>query len=280
MAMLTQRVFLLEMTYPLNLLEYISPNAVQWDSSIVPHSIVTHDLYSPSRIKKYWPAFVNDLLTDGGAEMIEFRSNEGFTYFYPEMVKSPHILQLFMSLGADNRSNYAGLYGCTVKFLFNLRPVTTWAAVSQLRNLGLVAGKYVAVHIRTSLSSLEGDLRHADPTEWNKFLQCAVRTSNYLAKKLRLKSVPIFLAADEDVVKEYAVNNFGNRVVLSQVNINLYVTEMCSKLINVCIIFVYASRLMVVSRKAKEEVPCDGLSTKAREYFTRINLVKIKKCHN
>ena len=33
---------------------------------------------------------------------------------------------------------------------------------------------------------------------------------------------------------------------------------------------------MVVSCKAKEEVPCDSLSTNAREYFTRTNLVKIK----
>ena len=28
--------------------------------------------------------------------------------------------------------------------------------------------------------------------------------------------------------------------------------------------------------EAKEEVPCDGLSTNALEYFTRTNLVKIK----
>ena len=33
---------------------------------------------------------------------------------------------------------------------------------------------------------------------------------------------------------------------------------------------------MVVSRQAKEKVPCDGLSTNAREYFTKTNLVKIK----
>ena len=36
------------------------------------------------------------------------------------------------------------------------------------------------------------------------------------------------------------------------------------------------SRLTVVSREAKEEVPCKGLSTNAREYFTRTNLAKIK----
>ena len=36
------------------------------------------------------------------------------------------------------------------------------------------------------------------------------------------------------------------------------------------------SRLMVVSFETKEEVPYDGLSTNAREYFTRTNLVKIK----
>ena len=219
MAMLTDRVFLLEMTYPLNLLNYISPNAVQWDAVIVPSSIVTHDLYGPARIRKYWASFVNDLLTDGGAEMIEFRSNEGFNYFYPEIVKSPQILQLFMSLGADNTSNYAGLYGCAVKFLFNLRPVTTLAVTSQLTNLGLVTGEYVAVHIRTSLSSLDCGPRHADPNEWKKFLQCAVRTANYLAKMLRLQSVPVYLASDEDVVKEYAIHNFGSQVVVSQVNI-------------------------------------------------------------
>ena len=39
---------------------------------------------------------------------------------------------------------------------------------------------------------------------------------------------------------------------------------------------IYVSRLTVVSREAKEEVPCEGLSTNAREYFTRTNLVKIK----
>ena len=33
---------------------------------------------------------------------------------------------------------------------------------------------------------------------------------------------------------------------------------------------------MVVSYEAKEEVPCNGLSMNAHEYFTRTNLVKIK----
>ena len=33
---------------------------------------------------------------------------------------------------------------------------------------------------------------------------------------------------------------------------------------------------MVASREVKEEVPCDGLSTNAHEYFTRTNLVIIK----
>jgi len=40
--------------------------------------------------------------------------------------------------------------------------------------------------------------------------------------------------------------------------------------------YIHTLRLTVVSREAKEEVPCDGLSTNAREYFTRTNLVKIK----
>ena len=42
------------------------------------------------------------------------------------------------------------------------------------------------------------------------------------------------------------------------------------------LIYKPVSRLTVVSREAKEEVPCEGLSTNAREYFTRTNLVKIK----
>ena len=46
-------------------------------------------------------------------------------------------------------------------------------------------------------------------------------------------------------------------------------------LLNNCV-FRAASRLTVVNCEAKEEVPCDGLSTNARDYFTRTNLVKIK----
>ena len=41
-------------------------------------------------------------------------------------------------------------------------------------------------------------------------------------------------------------------------------------------VFSRVSRLTVVSREANEEVPCDGLSTNAREYFTRTNLDKMK----
>lgn len=217
MAMLTNRVFLLEMTYPVNLLNYITPNAIQWDVAIVPRSIVTHDLYGPARIRRYWSSFVNDILTDGGVELIEFRSNEGFNYFYPEIVKSPEILQRFVSLGADSRTDYAGLYGCTVKFLFNPRPVTTQSVTSQLSSLGLVTGKYVAVHVRTSISSLDCGPRHATANEWKKFLECGIRTSQLLARKLGIDSVPIYLASDEDVVKEYAIQNFGSQVVFSQV---------------------------------------------------------------
>ena len=39
---------------------------------------------------------------------------------------------------------------------------------------------------------------------------------------------------------------------------------------------IFQSRLTVVNREAKEEVPYDGFSMNAREYFTRKNLVKIK----
>ena len=45
---------------------------------------------------------------------------------------------------------------------------------------------------------------------------------------------------------------------------------------NYVCMYIYISRLTVVSREAKEEVPCDGLSTNAREYFTRKNLAKTK----
>ena len=39
---------------------------------------------------------------------------------------------------------------------------------------------------------------------------------------------------------------------------------------------IFQSRLTVVSREAKEEIPYDSFSMNAREYFTGKNLVKIK----
>ena len=43
----------------------------------------------------------------------------------------------------------------------------------------------------------------------------------------------------------------------------------------VCI-YIYIYGLTVVSHETKEEVPRNGLSTNAHEYFARTNLVKIK----
>ena len=40
--------------------------------------------------------------------------------------------------------------------------------------------------------------------------------------------------------------------------------------------YVFTSRLTVVNREAKEEIPYNGLSTNACEYFIRTNLVKLK----
>ena len=48
------------------------------------------------------------------------------------------------------------------------------------------------------------------------------------------------------------------------------------KILYLVIKSLYWSRLTVVNREAKEEVPYDGLSMNAREYFTRTNLIKIK----
>ena len=218
MAMLTDKVFLMEMTYPLQLLDYLGPNAIRWDYNFVPHTIVEHDLYSPSRIRHYWLPFAKDLLSPSGPELIEFRSNEGFEFFYPQMLKSPIILERFLSLGASNRTHFSGLYGCAVKFLFQPRPITSWAVMSQLSSLGLTTGQYVAVHIRTSLSSLDCGPRHATPKSWAKFLHCAVLASEHLAKLLGLDYTLIYVASDEDVVKEFVIRNYGERVVLSQVN--------------------------------------------------------------
>ncbi|XP_065911423.1 uncharacterized protein [Dysidea avara] len=200
MAMLTDRVFLMEMTYPLQLLDYLGPNAI-----------------SPTRISRYWLPFAEDLLSPSGPELIEFRSNEGFEFFYPQMLKSPVILERFLSLGVSNRTHFASLYGCTTKFLFRPRPITSWSVMSQLSSLGLTTGKYVAVHIRTSLSSLDCGPRHATPESWAKFLQCALLASERLAKLLGLDYTLIYVASDEDVVKEFALRNYGERVVLSQV---------------------------------------------------------------
>jgi len=218
MAMLTDRVLLIEMTYPIQLLNYLSPNAIRWDTNIVPHVIVEHDLYSPGRIRRYWLPFANDLLSSPGPELIDFRSNEGFEFFYPQMLKSPEILKRFLSLGANNRTHFASLYGCAVKFLFRPRPITSWSVMSQMSSLGLTTGQYVSVHIRTSLSSLDCGPRHATPKSWAKFFQCAVLASEHLAKLLGLNYTLIYVASDEDVVKEFALRNYGERVVLSQVS--------------------------------------------------------------
>ena len=63
-------------------------------------------------------------------------------------------------------------------------------------------------------------------------------------------------------------NSFATAEWSSSINMANSIVLFCS--------ITQISRLTVVNREAKEEVPCDSLSTNAHEYFTRTNLVKLK----
>ena len=214
-SMLTKRVLLIDITYPINFTTFILPNAILWDADL-PSSVSIKRFYliNPKHYYLNYKKFEAALL-DQSVNSIEVQMNFGFFYHLVSADNSL-ISKLIATFSLRTHHDLILLYSCAFKYLFKYK-LKIFKAIELIQSKhGLHNGKYVSLHIRSRITDgfVLNPLHLKVP--WSRMFECAILAAKAHEKKLNISRVPVFLAADHKRIVTYAKEHYSGRVVQSQ----------------------------------------------------------------
>ena len=216
-AMLTRHVFLLQMTKPIDINAYLSPNAVKWNHT-VPKGLKTLriNLHGQNNVDHNYKLFESALLHNNSEyDVIKVEINFGWFYYLVTM-GDKMFNKLISTFNLKTQYDAIMLYGCAFNYLFKYQPEVIQAIDSLQTELGLETGKFVALHIRSYL--YEGWVFNPLHLEFpfKLMFDCAITASKSLSHKLNLPKVPVFLATDHPSITAFAKENYNDLFVFSR----------------------------------------------------------------
>ena len=214
-AMVTKRVLLIRFTYPVDIKNYLVPNAIQWDY-VPPAGLSTDSHYLiNTRFFRYYSMFEAALLSSNSSDILSVRINFGFYYHLVRMDEGL-LNKMISTFHLKTQYDLVLLYGCANNYLFKELPKTTQQIESLQTKLGLQPGKYVSLHIRTHIGdgAVQNPLHLKFP--WLPMFECAELAAKSLGKKYNLPPVPIYLGTDHQSIKDYALEHYPDQIIISQ----------------------------------------------------------------
>ena len=147
-------------------------------------------------------------------DVINFITDLGFFWFMPKFSKEMH--QMFNKFfPVSMKNNYHVLYGCIQRYLFTYDKIVSDAIQTEMSDLGLQPGRFVAAHYRTQL--IKDDIPPPTPLDPGPQLLCATMAAEALGDKLHLNYVPTYLITDTNAVNDYAHKFYKDKIVSSPV---------------------------------------------------------------
>ena len=214
-AMLTKRVLLIDMTYPLDINAFVFPNAIQWTSNVP--SGLSIKQFNLIHAENYYHNYneLEESLLNPSVSVVEVKMNFGF-FYHLVSADIKLINEMVSSFNLRTHYDLIALYGCAFKYLFKYIPETLEQIDMIQSKLGLHNGQYVSLHVRSHITDgfILNPLRLEVP--WSPMFECAIMAARSLENNLKISRVPIFLAADHQRVINYAKEHYGGRIVLSQ----------------------------------------------------------------
>ena len=210
-AMLTKRVFLLDMTIPVDINSYFLPDAIEWNY-IVPTGLKTQNFYliDADNFLTLYNTFEATVL-DNQYDVVTVEINFGLFYYLTKMNDS--LLHSMISMfNLKTHYDIVLLYGCAFNYLFKYQPKTINAIEALQSELGLITDKFVALHVRSRI----GDVYQPFHLKFEPMFECAELAAKAMSQKLNEPKVPIFLAADHPDVTRYAMQHYNDSIVLSK----------------------------------------------------------------
>ena len=216
-ALLTKRVFLLQMTHPVDINTYLLQSAIQWNHT-PPVELNSHrvDLLDVDNFYANYKPLENALLdNDNEYDIIRVRINFGLFYYLVTM-NDIMLKNLVSTFNLKTQYDVVLLYGCAFNYLFNYQPTLIQAIDSLQNELGLETGKFVALHVRSHIidNSVFNPLHLEFP--FQRMFECATMVAKSLEDKLNMSKVPIYFATDHPSIIEVAKQKYADVLVLSR----------------------------------------------------------------
>ena len=216
LAMLTDRVFLIDSPNPVNLNHYLLPNAIQWNHT-APKGMISRLIYVPG--KTTIPQFENELFHSDKQSVIRVQTYFGLSYFH-QLMSEKFANLLLTTFNLKTFYDSVLLYGCAFDYLFKYQPRIHEVIESMQKEYNLETGKFVALHVRSRFHEQKKNVvKVFNPLNlhfpFKPMFECVAMAAKALSHKLNVAKVPIFLVTDHQRVTDYAKQNYPGMMIFS-----------------------------------------------------------------
>ena len=207
-------MFLIDAPNPVNLSNYLLPNAIQWNYTL-PKGLKSHfvNLFTNYRNFKQ---LENAVFYPDQQDIVKVRTYFGTIYFY-ELMSEQFVNEMLSTFKLKTLHDLNLLYGCTFDYLFKYEPRVHDVIESMQKEYNLETGKFVALHVRSHMHDAGqhpfNPLNLAFPLK--PMFECAIMAAKALCHKLKVAKVPIFLTTDNQVVTDFAKKNYPGMMTFS-----------------------------------------------------------------
>ena len=210
-AILSGRIFLIEMTHPFDINTLLHPNAINWNYTDYKHITNTKEVNIIDQrkiLKETWPSFYRELF-DPKISVIKFHTNLGFPLYYE--VLDDKWSKLFQDWFNITKDNYIYTYGCVIRYLFTYDKAITMAIEKEMEELDLIPGLYVSVHFRSYKYCKI--CNHPNPY---RFLNRSLNAANEMTDKSNV-TFKVYLMTDSEEVVKIASTEYHGKILASHV---------------------------------------------------------------
>ena len=207
LAMVTNHVFLIESTYPTNINDYFQTNGIQWNYP-VPKGLRTkimHTGYDGSATRQV----ANALTHPNDHDVVRVRTYLGI-FYYIQLVSDGTINDMISKFNLKTLYDFVLLYGCAFNYLFKYQPMVQQRIESLQKEYNLEPKKFITLHVRSHFH--DNGHQIANPLHlkfpFKPMFDCAVMVEKSMSHKFNVSKVPIFLAADQSEMTDYAKQNY------------------------------------------------------------------------
>ena len=217
LAMLTKRVFLIQMTKPVDINAYLLPNAIQWNYTLPEDQFKTRDVDVLNTYNFYanYKPLESALLGNDKYDAIKVRINFGLFYYLARM-NDIMIERTMSTFNLKTQYDVVMLYGCAFNYLFKYQPAVIQAIDSLQNELGLETRRFVALHIRSHIK----DGRVFNPLHlkfpFQVMFECATMVAKSLQEKWNMSKVPIYFTTDHPSITKFAKQKYKDVLVFSR----------------------------------------------------------------